>query len=504
MAKAAKQNKNGAISKRAAVGDYFDSKTWSEAASMGAGVARDTATGAAIGAGAGAVMGGGVGLATTGPFGAVMAPGMAGVGAAGGSMIGAASSWGNAVYDIFGAPIYEYGKSLFETKPDMIEKEAKVLLASIVKNDAVTGKLPELTRINLVEKIFEALKDHSDLTYEEIVPSLIPNDNDPGQRSSLLPLVNRVNSKIAARYFQPQKPATAPAVIPTKPSAAQPQAANGSCLESAAKKLMDAGYLPATFQYNVAHPWTPEFDKGFRDYIEAASAGKAPLATNPALTWAEVAKIVGQTPDLSGACNAINSTELTAPIKTPETPAATNGTPTTPASPEAPVEVERDILADILSYMQNTKAAETVGLNLIAEPRRASILIEASGNVDNAAKVLRAKSEGLSEALKGMTLDGTITPEWVRRNKPALQQIVGAINALVSQAVKHVGKLSLLPADRAKAVEKMKSFISQAAQGIQWTKLASQRKDRIRSRVAEEMTAQDRITARRIRARESV
>lgn len=289
---------------------------------------------------------------------------------------------------------------------------------------------------------------------------------------------------------------------PTKPGT--PQASRASCLEAAAEKLKGAGYLAKTFQYNSAKPWSEEFDKGFRDYIEAASGGKALLATNPKLGWADVAASFGLSADLAGACSAITSDTLTAPIKTaPETSAGI----TNPASGETATTVgatKEDILPKILSYMQNTKIAETVGLNLIAEPRRASILIEAAGGVDNAAKVLRAKTEGLSEALQPVELTESITPEWVRRNKPVLQQIVGAINALVSSAVRSVGKLSLLPADRAKAVEKMKSFISQAHQNIQWTKIASKRKDRIRSEVATEMTVEDRITARRIKAKESV
>lgn len=385
-------------------------------------------------------------------------------------------------------------KGLYDTFTGNSEKATEIITGTIsetLSTDNTTKDLSPEDKTKISNCIDSKIKNGIKITAESVTRCFAGTAAAGTQASPAM--IQSIETKLGQKLSQ---------ATPATSQIAQPQADRGSCLELAAKKLMDAGYLPATFQYNVAHPWTPEFDKGFRDYIEAASGGKAQLATNPALTWAEVAKIVGQTPDLSGACNAINSTELTAPIKTSETPAATNGTPTTPASPEAPV--EQDILARILSYMQNTKAAETVGLNLIAEPRRASILIEASGNVDNAAKVLRAKSEGLSEALRGMTLDGTITPEWVRLNKPALQQIVGAINALVSQAVKHVGKLSLLPADRAKAVEKMKSFISQAAQGIQWTKLASQRKDRIRSNIAAEMTVVDKATARRIRARESV
>ena len=326
-------------------------------------------------------------------------------------------------------------------------------------------------------------------------------EDEEGGLYNLFISANTVGLAESKRTKPEERPAT-----PTKPRT--PQASRASCLEAAAEKLKSAGYLAKTFQYNPADKWPPEFDKGFREYIEAASGGKAALATNPNLKWADVAGSLGCTSDLNGACDAINSDKLTAPIKsTNEVPAATNQTPQSatspaPTTPEAPV--GQDILANILSYMQNTKIAETVGLNLIAEPRRASILIEAAGGVDNAANVLYNKTEGLSKALQPVELTGPITPEWVRRNKPVLQQIVGAINALVSSAVRSVGKLSLLPADRAKAVEKMKSFISQAHQNIQWTKIASKRKDRIRSEVAAEMTVEDKVTARRIKMKESV
>lgn len=355
------------------------------------------------------------------------------------------------------------------------------------------------------DKIWQSLKELEKTSNQNILKGSL-NDTLENEETGLSPLFIAANGiGLGESYSAEQKPTTTPTATPSKPGIAQPQADRGSCLESAAKKLMDAGYLPITFQYNTTRPWTPEFDKGFRDYIEAASAGKAPLATNPALTWAEVAKIVGQTPDLSGACNAINSTELTAPIKTPETPAAATGTPeaTTPVAP-----TKEDILPKILSVMSNTRIQDTPGFDMVKEPRRAMVLVQAAGGTAQAAKLLYDNTDGLLEALSKVELTGPIPVkgEWPRRNKAILVMVVNAINALIKKVFGPVMNLRT-----EKAVEKLREFIAQSAEQkkagaikAQWTKLASQRKDRIRSEIAEEMTAADRITARRIRARESV
>jgi len=398
---------------------------------------------------------------------------------------------------IFSTDAYGNWNNVFHMK-DFTAEERQVL-AEKLANNITTGNINLLTPESIMEGI-ASLSSSSGYLGDLSIAAMKENIDGVSKpfHDSILNASHALIA-MAKEVRKTERPAT-----PTKPGTPQPQASRASCLEAAAEKLKGAGYLAKTFQYNSAKPWSDEFDKGFRDYIEAASGGKALLATNPKLGWADVAASFGLSADLSGACSAITSDTLTAPIKTaPETQPATGN----PASGETttPVAATKEgILPKILSYMQNTKIAETVGLNLIAEPRRASILIEAAGGTENAANVLCNKTEGLSEALQPVELTGPITTEWVRRNKRVLQQIVGAINALVSSAVRSVGKLSLLPADRAKAVAKMKSFISQAHQNIQWTKIASKRKDRIRSEVAAEMTVEDRVTARRIKMKESV
>ena len=215
--------------------------------------------------------------------------------------------------------------------------------------------------------------------------------------------------------------------------------------------------------------------------------------------WNAAAPTLGFKPGLSGALAAVTSLmDKVATKPFGDTVAPASAAPAPEAAKPAAPEVAQDTLPAILSVMRQEKMIGTHGADLVNEVKRINVLIEAAGGVNNAAIVLHRQDPSLSAALPPK-LDGLLTPEFVRRNKALFQSIQGAVNKVIA---KQFGPL--MPHDKEKAISKLREGLKSASVQDQWVKLASERKDRIRSEVAAEMTVADKITARRIKARESV
>jgi hypothetical protein len=365
--------------------------------------------------------------------------------------------------------------------------------------------MPDQEKNAIMDKIVVAVsnKDIEAITPDSILSMIAaqPSSNgwmldlsvaamkDP-KNSAFLDIANNVSGVLISKVKEVRK-AEDPAQHTKQNSTQLPQADRGSPIEALSHKLVDRLYLAAP-----QSTWTPELDKAFREFIDAGTGTKT---MSSGADWNAAAPTLGFKPGLSGALAAVTSLMdkvATKPFGDTVAPAATTGTPEA-AKPAAP-EVAQDTLPAILSVMRQEKMIGTHGADLVNEVNRINVLIEAAGGVNNAAILLHRQDPSLSAALPPK-LEGTLTPEFVRRNKALFQSIQGAVNKVIA---KQFGPL--MPHDKEKAISKLREGLKSASVQDQWVKLASQRKDRIRSEVAAEMTVADKITARRIKARESV
>lgn len=344
------------------------------------------------------------------------------------------------------------------------------------------------------DKIWQSLKEAEKASGQNMLKGSL-NDTLENEETGLAPLfitANGIGLGESSGTVQPS--ITQPKPATPAPGAPQlPQADRGSPVEALSHKLVDRLYLAAP-----QSTWTPELDKAFREFIDAGTGTKT---MSSGADWNAAAPTLGFKPGLSGALAAVSSLMdkvATKPFGDTVAPAASAAAPAPEAAKPAAPKVAQDTLPAILSVMRQEKMIGTHGADLVNEVKRINVLIEAAGGVNNAAIVLHRQDPSLSAGLPPK-LEGPLTPEFVRRNKALFQSIQGAVNKVIA---KQFGPL--MPHDKEKAISKLREGLKAASVQDQWVKLASQRKDRIRSEVAAEMTVADKITARRIKARESV
>ena len=306
-------------------------------------------------------------------------------------------------------------------------------------------------------------------------------------------------------------PTEPPPISPRSPETGGTRAPQLSGLQEASEILVSLGYL-ATPQAS----WTPEFDKAFRTFIDSTTAKTKDHYHTNLLSgkedWASVAKLVGFNPDVSGAVMAVKSlsNEL-------GTAASSSGG----GAGAAATSSGSDMLPQIISAMYTGGLTNmlgpdfTRGINFANEARRMQILVGALGGASqegyaNAAKVILKEDPGLSADLP-KTLTGAIDKTYVKQNMDLFRRIQAALNKVISGAF---GPLA--PARMDKAISGMRAWLqtregggwtistASSSKNSQWVKLANERKMRIRTEIAAEMTPAEMAAARRIKMREAV
>ena len=278
--------------------------------------------------------------------------------------------------------------------------------------------------------------------------------------------------------------------------------------------LKEKGYLK-----EIQSDWTPEFDAAFREFVDAGTAtGKVPTNLVGGQSWSDVAGSLGVSPNKSGAFSIINSLANVTPQKgsaSSDPSASTQPTAPSETKPAATVSGGNSILADIIGAMNNEKLVGTPGFDLVKEPKRIQALVNAAGGANPAgyggvAAILAQKNPSILAKLP-KELTGPVDKTFAKdpANKELLQAIQVTINKIYNLAIPAIVKPNL-----EKSTELMSAWLatpeggnwSKAASNSndQWVKLASERKMRIRAKIAAEMTPAERAAARRLRMREAV
>ena len=309
---------------------------------------------------------------------------------------------------------------------------------------------------------------------------------------------------------------------------------------SAPQGTSDSGYKTASlimkegcYLKSIQSSWTPEFDAAFREFVDAGTAaGKVPTTLAGNQEWSDVAGSLGVSPDKSGAFSIINSLAKVVPSKC-STSSATTGPTAPPVAPAEtkPVAKETEdypILAAIIGAMYNEKLVGTPGFDLIKEPKRIQAIVDSVGGANeagygNTARIIAKRNPAILARLPKQ-LTAPVDEVYAKNpaNKRLLQDIQVAINGIFDSSVEGSKILGIVNPALPKATELVSEWLRSPAGGNwkdkvtteeikpsassidQWIKLASERKMRIRAKIAAEMTPPERAAARRTKMREAV
>ncbi len=470
--------------------------------------------------------------------------------AGGASIAGGLTGGVGTIPGAIGGGIYGLMKSLYDYDPPKYEEESKGKIQGILQKFFAGGSaafdvslLPHgdtedistVGQAAIVNSVFLKIKDGNLLTAKDLAAYFSPLLDEtpenilsnPGTKglfaewpvSKRLSDVSRdINQQVTIPYFVKKKVSEpTPAAkddhrsISTRPST--PQAMTVNCIEESSVILKDKGYLET-----VETSWTPAFDKAFREFIDATTAvtsgGKDKTNLVGGESWTDVAAKLQQSPDLTGACNAVHNFSTLGPSKTPGSGAvATTSGNQSPGSTKDPEGV--DVLATIISAMYNEKLVGTPGLDLIKEVKRVQSLVNAVGGANpagfsNASKVILRRNPALSARLP-KALSGPVDKTFAFANKSLFETIQVTINSIYDAGTEgSKGFLGVNP-DVSHSAEAIRKYLMSQAGG-NWkmasstedkiVKAANDRKLKIRAVVASEMIPEDMAAARRIKVTE--
>lgn len=357
-------------------------------------------------------------------------------------------------------------------------------------------------------------------TFEEMM-----NDDESGSYQSVKENLEKGRADKAKVPKEEAKPAT-----PKTPSAPvqRPQGGGRSTVsggskaelyEKASQIMIDRGYLAS-----VQTTWTPEFDAAFRSFVDVGTASNANFTKTSLVSgqnWADAAKGNPFTPNESGALYAViqlsalvpakgSTAPVTAPAETPKAPAA--------ETPKAPAESGKiPSLVKLLGVMYDSRLAEGGGF-LSWEVKQTQTLVDAVGGpnpsgYENAARVLLKRNPGI-EAMLPAEITGPITKKNIKGNPlyPVIKEVQKTIHSTYEAA-----NPRLINPRQEKATVNMKAYLATPAGGgwkekeaaardnfNRFVKLANDRKERIRSEVASELTPEERATVRRNKMRGAI
>ena len=178
--------------------------------------------------------------------------------------------------------------------------------------------------------------------------------------------------------------------------------------------------------------------------------------------------------------------------------------------------------------MYNEKLVGTPGFDLVKEPKRIQAIVDSVGGANeagygNTARIIAKRNPAILARLPG-ELTAPVDEAFAKNpaNKRLLQAIQVAINGIFDSSVEGSKRLGIFNPALPKATELVSAWLRSSAGGNwkdkvtteelkssgssidQWIKLASERKMRIRAKIAAEMTPAERAAARRTKMREAV
>jgi len=362
--------------------------------------------------------------------------------------------------------------------------------------------------------------DFSDKTFEEMM-----NDDESGSYQSVKENLDKGRAdkaKLPKEEAKPSAPNTPSAPVQRPQGGGRSTVSGGSkaeLYEKASQVMVDRGYLAS-----VQTTWTPEFDAAFRSFVDVGTASNANFTKTSLVSgqnWADAAKGNPFTPNESGALYAViqlsalvpakgSTAPVTAPAETPKAPAA--------ETPKAPAESGKiPSLVKLLGVMYDSRLAEGGGF-LSWEVKQTQTLVDAVGGpnpsgYNNAARVLLKRNPGI-EAMLPAEITGPITKKNIKGNPlyPVIKEVQKTIHSTYEAA-----NPRLINPRQEKATVNMKAYLETPAGGgwkekeaaardnfNRFVKLANDRKERIRSEVASELTPEERATIRKNKMRGAV
>lgn len=290
-----------------------------------------------------------------------------------------------------------------------------------------------------------------------------------------------------------------------------PTGTRGEALDyvGASKIMIEKGFLDS-----VQTDWTPEFDAGFRGFIDAATRGADNIPDSnlsSGQTWGEVAGELGFTPDARGAIVAVK--RLAKFIGKGATPSAIPDA--SPAGPkpkgEAPVvSGKENILAQMVGILYNERLVEGGGF-LSYEKKQTQSLVDAIGGggpsgFQNAAKVLMKRNPQLASVVPD-ELNMPVTKKTIKGTDllPAFKMVQQTIHDIYEAA-----NPGIINPGKEKATENVKKYLGTMAGGSwkegsyfgnRFVKLAEERRERIRREIEANLTPAEKAAMRRLRMR---
>ena len=362
--------------------------------------------------------------------------------------------------------------------------------------------------------------DFSDKTFEEMM-----NDDESGSYQSVKENLDKGRAdkaKLPKEEAKPAAPKTPSAPVQRPQGGGRSTVSGGSkaeLYEKASQVMVDRGYLAS-----VQTTWTPEFDAAFRSFVDVGTASNANFTKTSLVSgqnWADAAKGNPFTPNESGALYAViqlsalvpakgSTAPVTAPAEAPKAPAE--------EAPKAPAESGKlPSLVQILGVLYDSRLAEGGGF-LSWEVKQTQTLVDAVGGPNrsgyaNAARVLLKRNPGI-EAMLPEKITTPIVKSGIKDNPlyPVIKEIQKTIHSAYEAA-----NPAIINPRKEKATVNMKAYLETPAGGgwkekeaaardnfNRFVKLANDRKERIRSEIAYELTPEERATIRRNKMRGAV
>jgi hypothetical protein len=258
----------------------------------------------------------------------------------------------------------------------------------------------------------------------------------------------------------------------TSSDSSLPQGGTGG-YEEASAIMIDKGYLGSP-----QSRWTPEFDRAFREFIDAGTANnKALTKTNlvGGQTWPAVAPSLGFSGDKNGALSAVSVLSRFVPSKrgatTPVSPGTTGVPPTESGAGGRGTESPKvEVLADIISRLYNNDLVEGGGGIFSNELRQTQTFVDAlggafTGGYINAARELLSRNPGL-EALLPATKITTVLRKRNIKSHPAYEA-VKETQKTIHQLFEAANPGIINPLRRKRVVKNIKEYLGISADGSQ-------------------------------------